>query len=639
MITITWTSYRTIFIVVLICVLVSPGIVLSSKDIEQPTLTYSDEDDDCPPWFVYNASLSRCVCSDKGESHVMCTEQGALLRLGSCMTYEEGNQTSVARCQYFVLHERNVTENRYIELPDNLTELNDHMCGPMNRKGLVCSECIDGFGPSLTSIGYQCANCTDAWYGVPLFLFLEFAPITVFYLTILLFRINLTSAPMTSFVFYCQLSVYTVTNADPESRSIMQLASTFGYTTITYLSSIYSIWNLDFFHYVIPPFCISPRLKIIHIVILSYFSAFYPLFLIGITYMCIRLHSHEWKPVVWVWTKAQKYLHKSNVRFNTKNTIIDVFATFFLLSYTKLMLMFTAFLGFAQIVSIDGSTSKTRLDIDPGVLYFSGEHIPFALIAIFVLIVPVLLSALLLTLYPIKAVRSLFLRCHCGGHFKAAVNIFVEKFHLSYRDSLDGGRDMRSFAGLYFLIRALGMWITAFLPPYAYGEVTWVVEAILFGGSSLLIATVRPYKKTYMNIIDALVLFNISLLAALLSMFYTSARSPNNTPFSPGLLLWTIVVVGSVPIVGFVIYVTVKLLRNKQIPDWLSIRNSCCTCRTVLLIYQNESAQQDTLGRLCDRELPDRILHPDEYCIDITTKTVCVSMEPDLCDDSNDSVY
>ena len=40
---------------------------------------------------------------------------------------------------------------------------------------LICSECIDGFAPAITSLGYQCSSCTQsAWYGVPLFLVLEF---------------------------------------------------------------------------------------------------------------------------------------------------------------------------------------------------------------------------------------------------------------------------------------------------------------------------------------------------------------------------------------------------------------------------------------------------------------------------------
>jgi hypothetical protein len=86
-----------------------------------------------------------------------------------------------------------VVNGMYIQLPNNISELNDFMCGPVNRKGRVCSECIDGFAPSviMISTGYvECANCTAAWYGIkPLYLFLEFVPITLFYLAVLVFQI------------------------------------------------------------------------------------------------------------------------------------------------------------------------------------------------------------------------------------------------------------------------------------------------------------------------------------------------------------------------------------------------------------------------------------------------------------------
>ena len=32
---------------------------------------------------------------------------------------------------------------------ENATKVNQ--CGPMNREGIACSECIDGYGPSVTS--------------------------------------------------------------------------------------------------------------------------------------------------------------------------------------------------------------------------------------------------------------------------------------------------------------------------------------------------------------------------------------------------------------------------------------------------------------------------------------------------------
>ena len=48
----------------------------------------------------------------------------------------------------------------------------------------------------------------------------------------------------------------------------------------------------------------------------------------------------------------------------------------------------------------------------------------------------------------------------------------------------------------------------------------WSVEsnffliAIFFGGCSLFIANIRPYKKKYMSIIDSLILANMALLSA-----------------------------------------------------------------------------------------------------------------------------
>ena len=47
------------------------------------------------------------------------------------------------------------------------------MCGSVNRQGPMCSQCADGFGLAVFSIGHPCANCTGVWYGVPLYLFIE----------------------------------------------------------------------------------------------------------------------------------------------------------------------------------------------------------------------------------------------------------------------------------------------------------------------------------------------------------------------------------------------------------------------------------------------------------------------------------
>ena len=114
-----------------------------------------------------------------------------LLRLGFCATYEEHTRmVSLSACPYFQLNgkysmHKEECNTWYIQLPNNVSKLNDYMCGPLNRKGRVCSECKDGFGPAIASFGFQiqCSNCTaSGWYGILLYMFLEIVPVTIFYL-------------------------------------------------------------------------------------------------------------------------------------------------------------------------------------------------------------------------------------------------------------------------------------------------------------------------------------------------------------------------------------------------------------------------------------------------------------------------
>ena len=143
------------------------------------------------------------------------------------MTFSEDTRLlSLSYCPYLQSGSNNVTSYSDIQLPRNLSQLNDYMCSPLNRKGLVCSECADGFGPSVTSFGYKCV-CTDAWYGVPLFLFLEFVSITLLYLIILVFQISVTSAPMPCYIMYAQFIAITFDSSNFASPLVSILTFNF----------------------------------------------------------------------------------------------------------------------------------------------------------------------------------------------------------------------------------------------------------------------------------------------------------------------------------------------------------------------------------------------------------------------------
>ena len=93
--------------------------------------------------------------------------------------------------------------------------------------------------------------------------------------------------------------------------------------------------NLDFFHYILPPFCISSQLRPFHIFSLGYISAFYPFLLILLTWLCVELHGRNFRPIVCLWRPFHGCFVRLRRGWNTKSDLIDVFASFFLLSYSK----------------------------------------------------------------------------------------------------------------------------------------------------------------------------------------------------------------------------------------------------------------------------------------------------------------
>ena len=72
-------------------------------------------------------------------------------------------------------------------MPSYASELDAVMCGPYNRRGLLCGECKDGYGSAVYSFDMTCANCSSAWsrYAISLYLFLQFIPTTLIFFFVL----------------------------------------------------------------------------------------------------------------------------------------------------------------------------------------------------------------------------------------------------------------------------------------------------------------------------------------------------------------------------------------------------------------------------------------------------------------------
>ena len=130
----------------------------------------------------------------------------------------------------------------------NFTEP-DQTCGALNRKGLLCSECYDGYGPAVYAFANECVKCHgSAFSRWTLYLFVVLFPVTVFYIIVIVFNIRATSPPFASYVLFCQTfaafdRIYFPGSTkfsihDPSQVSLL-LARTLS-----------GIWNLDFGRYI-----------------------------------------------------------------------------------------------------------------------------------------------------------------------------------------------------------------------------------------------------------------------------------------------------------------------------------------------------------------------------------------------------
>ena len=518
-------------------------------------------------WFYFNSTTKAYNCTKicSKITGIECFESGPALAFGYCATYSEDTRSLsiISECPYFQYGVYNVTVPLYIPIPTTLSELNDYTCGPLHRKGFVCSECVDGFGPSLTSFGLRCVDCTDAWYRVPLFLVVEFVPITVFYIIVVTFQISVTSAPMPCFTMYAQLVVIALDGMHPQGQMSAVYYTNdeqLKFLDLRIVYVLYGIFNLDFFRSVLPPLCVSHKLKFIHTVLFGYISVIYPIVLIGLTWVCVELHGRNYRLLRCLWKTFRICFSRQKITrgWDKKTDFVEVFATFLLLSYNKCIYQMLSYssVAISEVTTIDQSgniSSVNKESIDGSYAAYLCYVVP----VVFMSSLYITLPLLLLIFYPCKPFRSCVSKCHLDF---IVINTFVERFHGSYRNGLDGSHDMRSFSGLYFVLRI----VVCLLPSLS----SHVTKDFLFDTGAiflivaLFVALAKPYKKAYANILDVFLLSDLALLC-----FYTS---PWSTWFSemiviPRILMMIPLVIFSVIVLCKVFYKLNKHMRNLKL--------------------------------------------------------------------------
>ena len=155
---------------------------------------------------------------------------------------------------------------------------------------------------------------------------------------------------------------------------------------------------------------------------------------------------------------------------------------------------------FTQLYTSTGAMLGRVLYYDSSVLFFSRDHLPFTLLAIFVLLIFNILPLLVVVLYPTQAFQKCLNCCRIRWH---AVHAFADAFNGCFKDGTNGTWDYHYFAGFYLLGRILNF-IMVMIDDNTFTKFITIIVALL------LFALCRPYKSHLFNIVDSVFLLFVS---------------------------------------------------------------------------------------------------------------------------------
>ena len=487
----------------------------------------------------------RLKCND-------CYNKSVDITAGYCMTYDATGQYAgensssllvVGDCPYGALP--NTTNRKFTTLPTDPTLVNSSQCAPYNRRGLFCGECLEGFGPSVYSFDLHCANCShmSTTAAISLYLVMELFPITVFYVTVLIFRPVLLTGPQLGYVISCQGVINTLQYSGYIYSSLFYNLPP-PLAVLGHISVLLSgIWNLEFFHFVTPPFCVSEKLRDIHVHMLGFSTVLFPLLLVFITYAVVEFNT------------CYKCVPRFITAYNFRHSIIHAFATCTMLSIFSTMCQAYAILQTTCVIDIAGNVKGTVLQLEPDIRMYSHDHIPYLVISLSLVFFLVVCPGLLISIYPTRLYGKLSSQC-LSARKQLAIKTFVETVNCGFKDGLNGIRDYRMIPGIMILLAFTFSKLMSVLPQRGFAGTPPLATGIIMILSSFLVSYLRPCKDLLTNIFLS---FNLLLLGVL---SFLTALWWQDMLLNSGLLASCIVTLTFIPHVMMLFWVLYRVLQR-----------------------------------------------------------------------------
>ena len=546
---------------------------------------------ECPPGYVLHEQvLKKCVCARETDYSypglIKCdnTLFQAYFKRGYWVGYGDSETAEgllSARCpSKFCSYNRSRAVSNV--LPGNASRetLDHHVCGP-TRTGTLCAKCSGNHSIYYHSTYLQCGKNTYCKIGWLFYILSELLPLTVLFVTVIIFNISFTSGATNGFIFFSQV----IDSLSLTAGDFIRLPSGLHLLTET-AHFIYRFFNFDFFDIKGLSFCLWENATTLDVLAFKYFTVVYALILVILT--------------VTIMNVCNCYRICSCLTPRTvKSSVIHGLSAFLVMCYVQCAKV--SFHLLTPTILYSQGYNKSRIVVyrhgETG--YFSRDHLPYAIPAIFCLIVIVFLPPILLLIYPahykvlavFKLNESQKLQQISRWISFAKLKPLFDSLQSCYKDNC------RFFAGLYFMYRLFIIIANGFTRSYV-GFYTIIQVILMF--MFILHALAQPYRKLWHNTVDTFIIAALNIINGLTLFNYATLLHDgwirNEFDTTVDMTLYFQVLLIYLPMIYMAVYVLVQLA-----PKMLHF----------LFPKINLQKKQESVP-LNDTEFPARLIHEDD---------------------------
>ena len=274
--------------------------------------------------------------------------------------------------------------------------------------------------------------------------------------------------------------------------------------------------------------------------------------------------------------------------------MIDAYATFFVLSYVKVLWISADLLNPVWVYSLGNSSNSEliwALYYDATVDYFGRKHLPCAILAL-VCVVVVMVQTLFLCFYQCSCFQKIVTCMRLRSHVLMA---FTDSFQGCFKDGIEPGtRDYRWFAAMPLLVRAVLLLVYAVVSDIN-------LQIAIITGIIILTAALQPYKIHSLKLAK----FDITFWGFLVITFSFESSSL----FSSYKFVAYEKLINGLRIIAYLI----PLLYMFFIASYLVLSGMK---KMKLFISQLKAWSRGYLNIESDfvEGLPDRVMNPEQYC-------------------------